>query len=310
MTFIYHGIYYLGIFVQILNKMDRKKFIQQSLLTLGSTYIGTKVLGSSLDSKSTYSRLIEGIGYNHIPNKEEKKMNTLIHRANTRGYANHGWLKSYHTFSFANYRHPERMNFGVLRVLNDDYVESGKGFGTHPHDNMEIITIPLEGALEHKDSMGNSGIISTNEIQVMSAGTGVYHSEYNANKERPVKFLQIWMFPNKRQVEPRYDQLKLNPVDRVNQFQQILSPNPTDAGVWAHQNAWFYLGKFDADTLTSYTLNDGTNGVYVFVINGEVVVNNETLQARDGMGIWDTTELHLQINQSAELLVMEVPMKI
>ncbi|HRN44153.1 MAG TPA: pirin family protein, partial [Flavobacterium sp.] len=170
---------------------------------------------------------------------------SVLHKANTRGHANHGWLESHHTFSFANYHNPDRMNFGALRVLNDDRVNQGMGFGEHPHDNMEIISIPLEGDLEHQDSMGNTTVIKQGDIQVMSAGTGLYHSEYNKNKDQLVKFLQIWVYPNKKNVTPRYDQITLDLNDRHNKLQQILSPNPEDEGVWIHQDAWFHIGKFD-----------------------------------------------------------------
>ena len=172
-------------------------------------------------------------------------MKTVYHKADTRGFADHGWLKSHHTFSFANYYNPERISFGVLRVLNDDQVASGMGFGTHPHRDMEIISIPLEGDLEHKDSMGTTAVIRNGEIQVMSAGTGVQHSEYNKNKDGLVKFLQIWVIPNKMNVTPRYDQISIKENEKINDFQQILSPNPYDEGVWIHQNAWFNLAKFE-----------------------------------------------------------------
>lgn len=235
--------------------------------------------------------------------------NTVLHKADTRGDANHGWLHSKHTFSFANYYNPERMHFGVLRVLNDDTVAPGMGFGRHPHDNMEIISIPLEGDLEHKDSMGNVTVIKNGDIQVMSAGTGITHSEYNKNKDKLVKFLQIWVFPNKRNVEPRYDQITLNPADRHNQLQQILSPNSDDAGVWIHQNAWFHLGSFDKDVQTEYTIHAKGNGVYVFVLSGDVTIDAQPLNARDGFGIWDTDRILLRADSPTEILLMEVPMK-
>jgi len=187
--------------------------------------------------------------------------NTILHKAETRGDANHGWLHSRHTFSFADYHNPERMRFGLLRVLNDDTVEAGMGFGTHPHDNMEIISIPLEGDLEHKDSIGNVAVIKNGDIQVMSAGTGIRHSEYNKNKDRQVKFLQIWVYPNKRNVQPRYGQITLNIADRHNKFQQILSPNPEDEGTWIHQDAWFHLGRFDKDFSIDYNLKKIGNGI-------------------------------------------------
>ena len=197
---------------------------------------------------------------------------TVLHRSATRGQANHGWLNARHTFSFASYYDPNRMNFGVLRVLNDDQVAEGRGFGTHPHDNMEIITIPLEGDLEHKDSMGNSSVIRYGDVQVMSAGTGIQHSEFNPNKDKPLKLLQIWVFPNKRNVSPRYDQITLNMNERHNKLQQILSPSPEDEGVWIHQDAWFHLGKFDKDFTAEYEIKKNGNGVYAFVIRGAVKI--------------------------------------
>jgi redox-sensitive bicupin YhaK (pirin superfamily) len=233
----------------------------------------------------------------------------IIHKAETRGRADHGWLLSFHTFSFANYHNPERMNFGVLRVLNDDTVQAGEGFGTHPHNNMEIISIPLEGDLEHKDSMGNVSVIKHGDIQVMSAGTGITHSEYNRNNDKPVKFLQIWIFPNKRNVKPRYDQIKLNTEMRHNKLQQILSPNADDDGVWIYQDAWFHLGKFDKDVSTDYTLKKSGNGVYAFIISGSFLICNNELNARDGMGISNPERLSLKSTaQDSEILLMEIPL--
>lgn len=234
--------------------------------------------------------------------------NVVLHPAQTRGHANHGWLNSMHTFSFANYHNPSRMHFGALRVLNDDTVDAGMGFGTHPHENMEIISIPLEGDLEHKDSMGNLSVIKYGDIQVLSAGTGISHSEYNRNKDRQVKFLQIWVFPNKKNVTPRYDQITLNLADRHNQFQQILSPDPNDAGVWIHQNAWFHLSKFDKGFNSDYTVKAAGNGVYAFVLSGEVTINGEPLKTRDGYGIWDIDHFSVHADTEAEFLLMEVPM--
>ncbi|MEW5674880.1 pirin family protein [Flavobacterium enshiense] len=236
--------------------------------------------------------------------------NVILHKADTRGNANHGWLQSFHTFSFANYYNPERMNFGVLRVLNDDTVAAGMGFGKHPHQNMEIISIPLEGDLEHQDSMGNKTVIKNGDIQVMSAGTGVQHSEYNKNQDKAVKFLQIWVIPNKQSVTPRYDQITLNPEERHNKLQQILSPNANDAGVWIHQDAWFHLGKFDKDFTTEYNLKKQDNGLYVFVLNGDVTVNGQSLNKRDGFGIWNTNTVSIKADSEAEFLLMEVPMTI
>ncbi len=235
----------------------------------------------------------------------------ILHRADTRGFADHGWLKSYHTFSFAGYHDPQRIHFGVLRVLNDDTVQGGRGFGTHPHDNMEIISIPLEGDLEHKDSMGNTTVIRKGDIQVMSAGTGIYHSEYNRNAGEEVKFLQIWIFPNKRNVQPRYDQLSMDPKDRQNRLQQVLSPNAEDAGVWIHQDAWFHVGQFDEGKGETYAVKKAGNGVYAFVLSGSFEINGETLQRRDGLGIWETDGFELKALESgSEILLMEVPMNL
>ncbi|MEI6060814.1 MAG: pirin family protein [Bacteroidota bacterium] len=235
---------------------------------------------------------------------------SILHKSETRGDANHGWLRSRHTFSFANYYNPERMNFGALRVLNDDSVEAGMGFGTHPHDNMEIISIPLEGDLEHKDSMGNIAVIKLGDVQVMSAGTGIRHSEYNKSKDSQVKFLQIWVFPNKRDVTPRYDQITLDIADRHNRFQQIVSPDAGDDGVWIHQNAWFYLGKFDKGIKKEYAIKAKENGVYAFILSGEVSINGQQLETRDGFGIWDTDSITFTAESDAEILLMEVPMNL
>lgn len=246
-----------------------------------------------------------------MSNKDLKAMNTVLHKANSRGDANHGWLHSRHTFSFANYHDPERMNFGVLRVLNDDRVSGGMGFGTHPHQNMEIISIPLEGDLEHKDSMGNVAVIRSGDIQVLSAGTGITHSEYNRNKNQDVKFLQIWVFPNEKDVTPRYDQITLDINDRKNKLQQIVSPNADDAGVWIHQNAWFNITDLEGGKELSYTLNDPErNGVYVFVLKGDVTVNKQSLNKRDGLGMWNIDHISIEANSDTRLLLMEVPMNL
>ncbi len=234
----------------------------------------------------------------------------ILHRADSRGYADHGWLKSHHSFSFANYYDPQRMHFGVLRVLNDDDIAGGGGFGTHPHANMEIITIPLEGDLQHKDSMGNGTIIKNGDVQVMSAGTGIQHSEFNASAEKAVKLLQIWLIPNKQNVTPRYQQITLNPADRHNQLQQILSPNPDDAGVWIHQNAWFYLSKSDKGVNTEYSLKAENNGIYLFVLSGEISIADQTLKSRDAIGIWEIDKISIKAESDAEFLLMEVPMAV
>ncbi|MBO6186010.1 MAG: pirin family protein [Chryseobacterium sp.] len=237
-------------------------------------------------------------------------MKTVYHKADSRGHANHGWLNSYHTFSFAGYQNPERTNFGVLRVLNDDTVSQGMGFGTHPHKDMEIISIPLEGDLEHKDSMGTTAVIKKGEIQVMSAGTGVQHSEYNKNKDEAVKFLQIWVFPREVGVEPRYDQISIEDGEKNNGFQQILSPNKNDAGVWIHQDAWFNLAKFTKGNGKNYMLNKKGNGVYAFVLKGSAKIGDRDLGERDGLGIWDTQSFNIEATEDTEILLMEVPMEL
>ena len=237
-------------------------------------------------------------------------MQTILHKSDSRGDANHGWLHSKHTFSFANYYNPERMNFGVLRVLNDDQVSGGMGFGTHPHQNMEIISIPLSGDLEHTDSMGNTTVIKEGDIQVMSAGTGVQHSEYNKNKDEEVKFLQIWVIPNKQNVEPRYDQITLNKADRKNKLQQVLSPHKDDAGVWVYQDAWFNLTDLNAGKELEYTFNKPDNGLYVFVLEGSVTAGDQPLERRDGLGVLDTNSIKIKASEDAYVLFMEVPLSI
>lgn len=291
--------------------MNRKRFIRNGFFGAG-ILASSSLAGAILKNNNDELREIEPFGFNHIPNTNSKIMeNTFLHKAETRGDANHGWLHSRHTFSFANYYNPERMHFGVLRVLNDDFVAPGMGFGTHPHDNMEIISIPLDGDLEHKDSMGNVAVIRHGDVQVMSAGTGITHSEYNKNADRPVKFLQIWVFPNKNNVKPRYDQITLNHNDRHNKFQQILSPNANDEGVWIHQDAWFHLGRFDKDFTSVYSIKKYGNGVYAFIIKGDVTINGNALNERDGLGVWNTAELRIKANsKDAEVLLMEVPMAV
>ncbi|MDC6406722.1 MULTISPECIES: pirin family protein [Maribacter] len=236
-------------------------------------------------------------------------MKTILHKADSRGHADHGWLNSYHSFSFANYFDPNRMNFGALRVLNDDTVAAGRGFGRHPHSNMEIISIPLQGDLKHMDNMGNSTVIREGDIQVMSAGTGVEHSEFNNNMDSLVKFLQIWIIPNKENVQPRYDQISLSDLKVKNKLYQVLSPNPEDQGVWIHQNAWFHMGDFDKGQSETYALKSEENGAYIFVLEGEVSVEGTTLNARDGFGIWDVDSITFQALNDAKFLIMEVPME-
>ena len=288
--------------------MKRLDFLKTGIISTIAAAFAPLILKGK--SKSTYDSLSERIGFNHITNREIGTENTVLHKANTRGSANHGWLLANHSFSFANYHNPNRMNFGVLRVLNDDTIAGGRGFRTHPHDNMEIITIPLEGHLEHKDNMGNGTVIKSGEIQVMSAGTGVTHSEFNANKDKAVKLLQIWLFPNKKGVRPRYQQLSLKSMAVKNSFYQILSPNKSDQGVWIHQNAWFNLGEFDDERTLSYQLHSKRNGVYAFVIDGQANIQNQPLEKRDGFGLWNTESITISAQSKSKILLMEVPMRL
>jgi len=293
--------------------MNRKNFIKKSLLAgLGATILPTSTEAKNgRNQQSTYDKLMDQVGFNHLPNKKEvSTMNTVLHKANTRGEANHGWLEARHSFSFANYRNPDRMHFGVLRVLNDDRIAPSMGFGTHPHDNMEIISIPLEGALKHKDNMGNGAVVQNGDVQVMSAGTGITHSEFNANKDQDMKLLQIWLFPNKRNVTPRYDQISIKDIQKKNAFYQILSPSAADQGVWIHQDAWFHLGKFDKETSTQYQINKTGNGVYAFVIEGTAEIAGQGLEKRDGFGIWNVKDFAIKAAKNSRILLMEVPMKI
>lgn len=238
-------------------------------------------------------------------------MKTTVYRADTRGHNDHGWLNTFHTFSFDRYYDPNRVHFGALRVLNDDTVQGGKGFGTHPHDNMEIITIPLKGALEHRDSMGSHGVIHAGDVQVMSAGTGITHSEFNASQDEEVRFFQIWVFPNKTNVTPRYQQETLDFLGNKNRLFQIVSPDPADEGLWIYQNAWFHIGEFDRNTSFDYKLKNGENGVFAMVIEGEFDIAGELLSRRDGLGITDTQTIRVKaLTDSARLLLIEVPLAI
>ena len=236
-------------------------------------------------------------------------MKTKLYTSDSRGYADHGWLKTNHTFSFANYYNPERIHFGALRVLNDDWVAAGEGFGKHPHDNMEIITIPFSGEILHQDSMGNKGVIKPGEIQVMSAGTGIFHSEYNHSKDQPLTLFQIWIIPNKKNVTPRYDQITINDLAKRDELFQILSPNIDDQGVWIHQDAWFYMGDLSSGTQVEYKLNRLESGVYIQLIEGEVEIDGNTLRDRDAISITEASTIKIKSNNKTRVLVMEVDRK-
>ncbi len=236
-------------------------------------------------------------------------MKTILHKANTRGHASFGWLNSYHTFSFGHYYNPERIHFGALRVLNDDTVKGGMGFSKHPHDNMEIVSIPLSGDLHHKDTTGRDEIIRQHDVQIMSAGSGIAHSETNANHDKEVKFLQIWVFPKEKNIEPRYQQKSFKPEDRLNQVLTVVAPDDENA-VWINQDAWFSLANLEAGVEKTYEIKRKENGVYAFIIGGQVTINGEQLDARDGLGIWETETIHITANSNAEVLLIDVPMKL
>lgn len=237
-------------------------------------------------------------------------MTTKLFKSNLRGKADFGWLKANFSFSFGNYFNPECIQFGMLRVLNDDTIAAGMGFGTHPHANMEIITIPLEGGLKHRDSMGNEGVIRFGEVQVMSAGTGIEHSEMNASQEKEAKTLQLWVFPDKEDVSPRYDQKSFDIENQINTFVNIVSPKDKNNGnaLWVYQQTFFYLGIFEKNTTATYPVNISKNGVYLFLIEGEIEVDNTFLKARDAIGITDFEKFRIKINSNSKILLVEVPM--
>ncbi|MEZ4818119.1 MAG: pirin family protein [Flavobacteriaceae bacterium] len=237
-------------------------------------------------------------------------MKKIFHPASTRGKADYGWLQAKYSFSFANYFDPQRLQFGLLRVLNDDVVAPAMGFGRHPHANMEIVTIPQFGAVKHKDSMGNEGIVAAGEIQVMSAGSGVEHSEVNASAKEPLKLFQIWVFPEEENVTPRYDQKKIASLVKPNEISTVVKPKneANENELWVHQQAYFNLGEFTEAIETNYSIKKQGHGIYLMVIEGQVSVADETLQNRDAIGIWDTHEISLSVTKDTKLLLIEVPM--
>lgn len=235
-------------------------------------------------------------------------MKSVFHPSNDRGHANHGWLNAKHSFSFAGWYNPEKVHFGALRVLNDDTVAPSMGFSKHPHDNMEIITIPLQGSVFHKDSMGHGERISAGEIQVMSAGTGIYHSEMNGSHNEELKLFQIWIFPNKRNVEPRYDQFKIEYSNMENEFLQLVSPDKEDSGSWINQDAWISMIDLSKDNSQTYNLHSPNNGVYVMNVEGNVEVENNLLENRDAIGVWDTESINITSKENSRILLIEVPM--
>jgi redox-sensitive bicupin YhaK (pirin superfamily) len=233
----------------------------------------------------------------------------ILHKSTSRGLSNQGWLHSSHTFSFGNYYDSERMHFGVLRVINDDMVAPGKGFGMHPHSNMEIITIPLSGELKHMDDMNHCSIIKKGEVQVMSAGTGLFHSEMNQNADRSVSFLQIWILPKVQKVKPRYQQKEFQLIP--NDFTQIISPRLNDDKLWIFQDAWLHMADFSKGNAKTYTLKQPQkNGVYIFVIEGELEIDTEILKSHDGIGFWEIDDIVIVAKENSEFILIEVPMQL
>lgn len=235
-------------------------------------------------------------------------MKSIFHPSEDRGYANHGWLNAKHSFSFAGWYNPEKVHFGALRVLNDDTVAPAMGFSKHPHDNMEIITIPLKGGVYHKDSMGHGELIEAGEIQVMSAGTGIYHSEMNGSHHEELKLFQIWIFPNQRNVEPRYDQFKIDYSKMQNEFLQLISPNKDDSGSWINQNAWISMIDLSEGSSKAYYIHAPNNGVYIMNIDGKVLIEENELGERDAIGIWESKTILLRSEENSRILLIEVPM--
>lgn len=236
-------------------------------------------------------------------------MKTILYKANSRGQADYGWLKTNYSFSFADYYNPERIHFGALRVLNDDIIAPASGFDTHPHDNMEIVTIPLSGAVAHKDSMGHTSVISSDEIQVMSAGTGIYHSEFNASNSELLKLLQIWIYPDKKNVKPRYEQMKYDLSKSDNSWLTLVAPEKSTDTLWLNQNAWFSMLASTNEIESNYKINKPGNGVFIFVIEGGITIGNETLQKRDAIGVWECDEVILKAGANSKILLIEIPMK-
>jgi redox-sensitive bicupin YhaK (pirin superfamily) len=296
--------------------MNRKDFFKKGFLSI----LGVSILGKSIaESAGKTSLFTENfakqakenfVGFNHLPHSQHNNImeNVVFHPANTRGHANHGWLNSYHTFSFASYHDPERVHFGALRVLNDDTVQGGMGFSKHGYDNMEIISIPLSGDLRHKDSMGNETIIKQGDVQIMSAGTGIQHSEMNHNQNEQVKFLQIWVFPKYKDITPNYDQKTFDVADRKNKFQLIVSPDKAEGSILINQDAWFSLGNFEKGQKITYSLkNSQSSGVYAFILKGEATINGHKVNDRDGLGISKIEKLAIETQSDTEILLMEVP---
>lgn len=235
-------------------------------------------------------------------------MKTIFYPESERGHNDIGWLKANFSFSFASYYNPDKMNFGVLRVLNDDIIAAGRGFGSHPHDNMEIITIPLKGGFEHKDSMGNTGVVNAGEVQVMSAGTGVYHSEYNASHTEAANTLQIWLFPKERNIQPRYDQMSFKDRFKLNEFTTLISPQNSEDTLWINQDATFSMGEFEAGQTINYDIKTKGNGAYVFVLDGAAKINNQVLNKKDALGVYDTSSLTIIAEEPSRFLIIDVPM--
>lgn len=286
----------MPLFCCTLNKQPALVVIRSVMNVFSLTSISALALSAMLSSCSSAT------------GQPTTSMNTVFHPSESRGHADHGWLDTYHSFSFANWRNAERMHFGALRVLNDDAVTGGAGFGTHPHDNMEIISIPLSGDLEHQDSMGNKTVIKEGDVQIMSAGTGVMHSEKNHNANEDVRFLQIWVFPNERDLTPTYDQITMDLAEQRDNLQCVVSPDGKE-GVRIHQNAWFHVGQLSSGWKNTYELHGEGQGVYAMLLEGQATVAGQELGRRDAVGVWNTNSFNIEVSEDARLLLIEVPMQ-
>ncbi len=286
--------------------MKRRKFFRNSVLGGAAAVVGGSLLaGQDANAATPEKKLPEMPPKNFKP--DDTGLQKIIHRADTRGGAEYGWLKANFSFSFGGWQNKERQGFGALRVMNDDFIQPSGGFPMHPHDNFEIVTVPLSGVIEHKDSLGNGGQISANEVQIMSAGSGIRHSEYNASDKDLLNVIQVWVQPKKQNITPRYEQRKFKPEDRRNQFKTVVSPEDNDGAVWINQDAWFTLGNFSSGRKEKYSIKRSLNGVYMFVIGGKIRVAGEILDKRDAIGIYNTNWFEIEMLEDAELLLLDVP---
>lgn len=289
-----------------MEKKGIEKFASLDTIGCSFTHDREAILENSVDEVEPLSV----IDNSSVVSRTDKGT-TVLHKANSRGQTKQDWLESYHTFSYGGYRNPQRTHFGMLRILNDYRLEGGSGFEMHPHDNMEIVSILLDGALEHKDIDGNKSILKKGAVQVISAGRGISHSEYNISATKPVHFLQLWLYPDQKNVAPRYQEINLRKGNRKNTFQTFLSPKSEDDGAFLQQQAWFHIGVFDAAKQIEYNVKKTGNGVYVFIISGTATIEGQILEKRDGYGVWNTEGFTIIAETATtEILLVEVPMRL